>query len=282
MSSLFKLYRENARRLNTTGMGLNNVNDDDVHKYASSYVGADGPDETTSTDVRNTWGMLLSSYVVESTNNNCVPDELCVTFPFFPNLHRLLSSKPNMRPPALTTGVGPHGRQVIHLQPPKSTPLSLQSQNTLYRVNSLDRTVMDPELLCSTSQAASVPPLDNDSDSDESVPLSGWSESSFTASTSTTSNRTPLRLATSNISNRHMSTTPSPVTTQTSSQVPQSIDLDDKENQQPASSSWLDNRNKQKTTNPALAAAISQAEKKIGTPIKRKSVMEEQIYVMHS
>lgn len=37
---------------------------------------------------------------------------------FFPSLHRLYASRPNINPPAVTTGVGPHGRRVTYMQPP--------------------------------------------------------------------------------------------------------------------------------------------------------------------
>lgn len=39
-------------------------------------------------------------------------------FPFFPRLHQLLCTRPNSIPPAITTGIGPAGREVVYLQPP--------------------------------------------------------------------------------------------------------------------------------------------------------------------
>jgi len=50
------------------------------------------------------------------------PDEIEKKFPFFPRLHAILATRPNATPIAVTTGVGPAGRQTLHLQPP--------SQNT--------------------------------------------------------------------------------------------------------------------------------------------------------
>lgn len=37
-------------------------------------------------------------------------------FPLFPRLHLLLSARANINPPQITTGIGPSGRTVIHLQ----------------------------------------------------------------------------------------------------------------------------------------------------------------------
>jgi hypothetical protein len=36
------------------------------------------------------------------------------SFPFFPQLHILLATHPNLNPVALTTGVGPNGREVMN------------------------------------------------------------------------------------------------------------------------------------------------------------------------
>ncbi|KAL4074893.1 hypothetical protein V8B97DRAFT_1916138 [Scleroderma yunnanense] len=38
-------------------------------------------------------------------------------FPFFPELHRIFVAHPNVTPIAVTTGVGPHGKENLHLQP---------------------------------------------------------------------------------------------------------------------------------------------------------------------
>ena len=45
-------------------------------------------------------------------------DKITKDFPFFPELHRLFSTRPNITPIAVTTGVGPHGHRIIHYQAP--------------------------------------------------------------------------------------------------------------------------------------------------------------------
>ena len=48
----------------------------------------------------------------------CATDEIHQEFPWFGALHRILSSRPNVIPPAIITGVGPMGREIIHNNPP--------------------------------------------------------------------------------------------------------------------------------------------------------------------
>lgn len=61
-------------------------------------------------------------------------------FEFFPRLHALFASKANVNPPAVTTGVGPRGRQTFYYQklddtagnstvPATSEPGPLQTSN---------------------------------------------------------------------------------------------------------------------------------------------------------
>lgn len=47
----------------------------------------------------------------------CV-DEIVSKFVYFPELHRMLSSRPNVTPIVITTGVGPAGRKTVHYQAP--------------------------------------------------------------------------------------------------------------------------------------------------------------------
>ncbi|KAJ3833975.1 hypothetical protein F5878DRAFT_712944 [Lentinula raphanica] len=103
---LVKKYKEHAKRLRKTGEGVlerdekDEVDEDTQEKdeYLESYVGPQGPDETTSERIRNIW------------------DEILNEFPLFPRLHTLLSTRANITPPQITTGVGPAGRTVLHLQ----------------------------------------------------------------------------------------------------------------------------------------------------------------------
>lgn len=49
---------------------------------------------------------------------NLFADNIVASFPFFPRLHRFLSSRTNANPPVIITGVGPQGRAVVHYQAP--------------------------------------------------------------------------------------------------------------------------------------------------------------------
>jgi hypothetical protein len=39
-------------------------------------------------------------------------------FKFFPRLHQIFASRPNVTPIVITTGLGPHGRKTVWYQPP--------------------------------------------------------------------------------------------------------------------------------------------------------------------
>ncbi|KAJ3715796.1 hypothetical protein C8R42DRAFT_645663 [Lentinula raphanica] len=103
--ALVKKYKDHAKRLRKTGEGVQHDDeeipvpeDQEKDEYLDSYVGPGGPDETTTDRVRNIW------------------EEIIQEFPVFPRLHALLAARANITPPQLTTGVGPAGRTVLHLQ----------------------------------------------------------------------------------------------------------------------------------------------------------------------
>ena len=50
-------------------------------------------------------------------------EQIEADFPFFPRLHAMLATRPNMNPPVITTGVGPNGRKIIYPQPPEGIPI---------------------------------------------------------------------------------------------------------------------------------------------------------------
>ncbi|KAH8113262.1 hypothetical protein DFH11DRAFT_1601060 [Phellopilus nigrolimitatus] len=101
IDSLFKTYREHDMLLQQTGQGVGAEGQDSgVDQVSSCYVGKDGPDITTTREARNIWEQITKS------------------FPFFPSLHRLLSTRPNSCPPAVAMGVGPGGRKITYFQPP--------------------------------------------------------------------------------------------------------------------------------------------------------------------
>ncbi|KAJ6472509.1 hypothetical protein C8R45DRAFT_1217790 [Mycena sanguinolenta] len=102
-------YKKHAKRLRQTGGGLGGNDDDDdddsLHEYMSCYIPTDGPDGTTTPEAKNLW------------------DSIVTDFPFFPFFHNLYSTRANVNPPIVITGVGPAGRKIVHLQPPPLPPL---------------------------------------------------------------------------------------------------------------------------------------------------------------
>ncbi|KAG2059111.1 hypothetical protein BDR06DRAFT_875116, partial [Suillus hirtellus] len=71
-------------------------------------------------------------------------DEIVQKFLFFPILHCILSSHPNITPIAITTGVGPHGKKTLHYQAPSNsekddsappfTPVQHQQMQSLHDI----------------------------------------------------------------------------------------------------------------------------------------------------
>ncbi|KAF7349806.1 hypothetical protein MVEN_01280800 [Mycena venus] len=117
---LVDTYKKLAKKLQVTGGGLQNnddndgkssphdhegnENDDDdgdgVHQFLACYISAEGPDHDTTPRARNLW------------------ESITMEFKYFPALHRFLAARSNIVPPVITTGDGPDGRKVVHLQPP--------------------------------------------------------------------------------------------------------------------------------------------------------------------
>ncbi|KAF8550720.1 hypothetical protein OG21DRAFT_1524944 [Imleria badia] len=109
---LLKKYKGHATRLRTTGEGVNSpdgADDDDSDEYFDCYVPASGPDATTTAETQSIW------------------DEIVKAFPFFLALHRIFSSRPNVTPIAITTGVGPHRKKTVHFQAPSDDEQDLPS-----------------------------------------------------------------------------------------------------------------------------------------------------------
>ncbi|KAL1744855.1 hypothetical protein HDZ31DRAFT_73939 [Schizophyllum fasciatum] len=106
ITSLVKKYKEQSKKLRVTGGGLRDEEDQDdlaggiQNRYLKFYITGEGPGEDADINAKNLWAQI--------------EDE----FPFFPRLHRLLASKPNVEPYAITTGVGPNGPHTTYYQPP--------------------------------------------------------------------------------------------------------------------------------------------------------------------
>ncbi|KAG1871525.1 hypothetical protein F4604DRAFT_1583279, partial [Suillus subluteus] len=84
----------------TTGEGVNDDADgnESNNEYFNCYGPAHRPDDTTTLRARS------------------IRDEIKKVCFFFPVLHRIFLSHPNVTPIAITTGVGPHGKKMVHFQ----------------------------------------------------------------------------------------------------------------------------------------------------------------------
>ena len=56
-------------------------------------------------------------YFCSTTNILDAIEQIKKDFHYFPELHQLWAACPNVNPPAITTGVGPHGRSTLYIQP---------------------------------------------------------------------------------------------------------------------------------------------------------------------
>lgn len=84
-------------------------------------------------------------------------------FPLFPRLHYLLSSRANITPPQITTGTGPSGRSVIHLQ--------VESESSGRTPNSAQQTPTTPQHPASSSTGGNVQDEVNTPSTTSAMPL---------------------------------------------------------------------------------------------------------------
>ncbi|KAG2137186.1 hypothetical protein BD769DRAFT_1664084 [Suillus cothurnatus] len=98
---LVNCYKCHARQLRTTGEG---VQDDPGYEpdeeHFDHYIPMSGPDDSTPKHIKSIW------------------DEIILKFAYFPELHHMLSTCPNITPIVITTGVGPTGKKTVHYQAP--------------------------------------------------------------------------------------------------------------------------------------------------------------------
>ncbi|GLB43954.1 hypothetical protein LshimejAT787_1501380 [Lyophyllum shimeji] len=99
--SLQKNYTKHTKRLRQTCSGLDNPTEDaNTNQYLDFYISAEGPVKDTPFQAKNLWNQIERE------------------FPYFPCLHKIFSVRPNTIPIAVTTDMGPAGRQTVHFQPP--------------------------------------------------------------------------------------------------------------------------------------------------------------------
>ncbi|PPR07899.1 hypothetical protein CVT24_002830 [Panaeolus cyanescens] len=138
--SIRKVYCEQSARLHQTGNGIQPDSSlpstspdqvDDHREFPDCFIPPEGPDTGTTDRARNLWEDIVRQY------------------PYFPALHRLLSSRPNQNPPAITTGVGPHGHRTVYYQAPEGYVGAGQV---------VDDSAIDPVLLAQSHDASQSPP----------------------------------------------------------------------------------------------------------------------------
>ncbi|KAF8148472.1 hypothetical protein B0H34DRAFT_737190 [Crassisporium funariophilum] len=93
-------------------------------------------------------------------------DQINKEFPFFPALHRLLCTRPNFNPPAVTTGVGAQGQTTVHYQAPATTQRA-------------PTPVIDPALEGTSNAANAQPPAEHDAPALPPVPWQPTLDSTF-------------------------------------------------------------------------------------------------------
>ena len=114
---LQKTYGKHLARLRGTGEGVNGVSENGA-VLNECPVPVDGPDGMTSEHAMNLWGECTLATQIASGLIYHIAGEIHKGFPWFGELHRILSSRPNIIPPAIVTGIGPAGRETIYNNPP--------------------------------------------------------------------------------------------------------------------------------------------------------------------
>ena len=97
-------------------------------------ISGTGPDASTPADALNLWGESCCSifFFTFRKLSFILPEQIEKAFPFFPRLHCIFATRPNVNPICTTTALGPQGRSTTWYQPP---------------VQRITDDVIDPELL---------------------------------------------------------------------------------------------------------------------------------------
>jgi hypothetical protein len=120
MNRIHGHYKDSIAEIQGTGSGILTDSGDPF------YMPKAGPDDATPMQARNIWGMLpIANFLLLLLN--ILPELKLSENPVFDRLHLLLGKKPRSVPPALTTGVSPHGIEIQHLQQPSQTDLELEA-----------------------------------------------------------------------------------------------------------------------------------------------------------
>ncbi|KZP09652.1 hypothetical protein FIBSPDRAFT_687819, partial [Athelia psychrophila] len=91
---LISNYNKHAKRLQVTGGGIDNPEDEANHEdlpnqFMEFYIGATGLDDATPEHAKNLWGKLLIALLSSCTHNFRILTDIERQFPFFPRLHAI-------------------------------------------------------------------------------------------------------------------------------------------------------------------------------------------------
>ncbi|KAJ7740346.1 hypothetical protein B0H16DRAFT_1424231 [Mycena metata] len=112
---LQKQYKHYAQRLHQTGggVGVETLQEEDGKQYMAFYIPSSGPDCTTVPPAVNIWQQIKKE------------------FKFFPRLHTIFATRPNVTPVAITTGLGPNGPNTVFYQPPDDLNLPKEAMASI-------------------------------------------------------------------------------------------------------------------------------------------------------
>ncbi|KAF8802707.1 hypothetical protein BYT27DRAFT_7215209 [Phlegmacium glaucopus] len=104
---LKKMYHKHAARLCETGGGVdqNDSQSENHEETLAYYIPGSGPNNSTLAQAVNLWRQIGREFI------------------FFPTLHRIFATQPNVTPIAITMALGPHGQKTIWFQPPNNTQI---------------------------------------------------------------------------------------------------------------------------------------------------------------
>lgn len=167
---LTKTYRKHAARLQQTGGGLDDENlENSQNEQLKYYIPGEGPDESTPRDALNLWRMYFLLFRSNFNLTLILIEQIERDFKFFPRLHKIFTSRPNVTPIVITTALGPQGRKTVWYQPPDDAPTSSTNRlpstptHSPSRVFGTDVTqnIVNETPVLSQLMPATLPPLDS-------------------------------------------------------------------------------------------------------------------------
>ena len=78
------------------------------------YIPASGPEASTPEFAVNLWHKLLIVHICSHVLTQVWIEQIESEFLFFMRLHAMLATWPNVNPPIIITGVGPHGHKIVY------------------------------------------------------------------------------------------------------------------------------------------------------------------------